>query len=376
MPYLTDVIHDVVSGENAEVTVKVFGDDLDLVDHKAEEIAQVLRSLPGAEDVKVISPAWVPRIVIDLLHDRLQQFGLQPVTVLDAIQTVYEGVKVAQIYERSKVFDVAVVLDPARVGEPEEIGDLTLRGATGAYVPLREVADIYQTTGRYSIIHDGGRRNQTVTCNVAGPDVVSFVDRARRALAGAVKMPEGIFCVFRGAAEAQREAQRQLLLNSLGVGLGVVLALSLVFRSWQNVVLVLANLPFALAGGVIAVYFSGGWMSLGALVGFVTLLGISTRNSIMLVSHFEHLVVHENATWDPQTAVRGASERLLPILMTALTTALGLLPIAWGGAEAGREIEAPMAIVILGGLATATFLNLCVLPTLALHFGRFERGEE
>src|SRR5207249_8177862 len=155
-------------------------------------------------------------------------------------------------------------------------------------------------------------------------------------------------------------------------GIGIVLLLSIVFGNPRNLLLVLVNLPFALIGGVLAVFATGGSLSLGSLVGFVTLFGITTRNSIMMISHFEHLVKEEGMTWGLQTAIRGASERLLPILMTALVTALGLLPLAIGAGEAGREIEGPMAMVILGGLLTSTVLNLLVLPTLALRYGKFQ----
>ena len=169
------------------------------------------------------------------------------------------------------------------------------------------------------------------------------------------------------------------MLHSAIAGIGIVLLLSIVFGSARNLLLVLANLPFALVGGVLAVFATGGLLSLGSLVGFVTLFGITMRNSIMMISHFEHLVQKEGMTWGLEAATRGASERLLPILMTALVTSLGLLPLAIGTGEAGREIEGPMAIVILGGLLTSTALNLLVLPTLALRYGKFavrEAGEE
>jgi len=162
-----------------------------------------------------------------------------------------------------------------------------------------------------------------------------------------------------------------LFLHSAFAGVGIVLLLSIVFSNTRNLLLVLVNIPFALVGGVLAVFATGGSLSLGSLVGFVTLFGITTRNSIMMISHFEHLVREEGMTWGLEAGIRGASERLLPILMTALVTALGLLPLAIGAGEAGREIEGPMAIVILGGLVTSTALNLLALPTLALRYGRF-----
>ncbi|HKI71333.1 MAG TPA: efflux RND transporter permease subunit, partial [Verrucomicrobiae bacterium] len=352
--------------------------------------------------------------------ERLTQLGYRPVEVLEAIQTAYQGAIVAQTYEGNKVFDVAAILEPASRQEPESVGALLVRNTQGLRLPLRELADVYLTTGRYSILHDGARRRQTVTCNPGGRDVASFVVDAKKQIAAKVQFPAGVYPVYSGGAEEQAQAQRELLLHSLIAAAGIVILLALVFRTGRNLSLVLANLPFALVGGIFAlVLFSNedwsgtystlkgfavhlrgvlfhpvnflahpiasvvglwrelsplrlGTFSLGTLVGFVTLFGITMRNSIMMVSHFEHLVREEGMTWGAEAALRGATERLVPILMTALVTALGLLPLAIGSGSAGREIEGPMAIVILGGLLTSTALNLLVLPTLALRYGRFE----
>jgi len=199
------------------------------------------------------------------------------------------------------------------------------------------------------------------------------VEEAKATIAREVQMPKGTYAAFSGAAEERQRGMRELWLHSGLAAVGVLLLLSMALRSGRNLALVLANLPFALVGGVIAAWLSGGSLSIGSLVGFVTLFGITTRNSLMMITHFEHLVTVEGCAWNLETALRGASERLAPIAMTALVTALGLLPLALGGGEPGREIEGPMATVILGGLITSAALNLLVLPTLALRFGRFER---
>ena len=245
-------------------------------------------------------------------------------------------------------------------------------------LPLKQLADVFLATGRYTILHDGARRRQTITCNPSGRDVASFVADAQKRIAAQVKLPAGVYVEFSGAAQQQSAAQRELLLHSLIATAGVIFLLAIIFRKASHLLLVLANLPFALVGGVLAIFLVG-WlggegasMSLGTLVGFVTLFGITMRNSIMMISHFEHLVNVEKLPWDIETALRGATERLIPILMTALVTALGLLPLALGSGEAGREIEGPMAIVILGGLVTSTALNLLVLPTLALRYARMD----
>jgi Cu/Ag efflux pump CusA len=274
------------------------------------------------------------------------------------------------VYDGNKVVDVAVILDEPSRKAPEQLGALMLRNSQGQRMPLRELADVYPATGRYVIAHEGAQRRQQVTCNVVGRDMSSFVAEMKRRVA-AIEFPAGVYPAFSGSGLQQSAATKELLLHSAIAAVCIILLLSIVFRNTRNLLLVLANMPFALIGGALAVFATGGSLSLGSLVGFVTLFGISMRNSIMMISHFEHLVRDEGMDWGLDAAIRGASERLLPILMTALVTALGLLPLAIGTGEAGREIEGPMAIVILGGLLTSTALNLLVLPTLALRYGRF-----
>jgi Cu/Ag efflux pump CusA len=376
LTFLGDRIGETISGETAQVVVNVFGDDLDVLDGKANEIAAVLNQIPGAEDVQVAAPPGSPRVVIKLRPDRLTQLGFRPLEVLEAVRTAYQGDTVAQIYEGEKVFDVELILDPAARQEPEAIGDLLVGNAQGARRPLKQLADIYLTTGRYAILHDGARRRQIITCNPAGRDVASFMAEAQKQIGARVRFPAGVYVEYSGAAEEQQAARNELLLHSLAAAAGIIVLLAIVFHSGRRLLLVLANLPFALVGGVLAIFLTGyfgegqGTLSLGTLVGFVTLFGITMRNSIMMISHFEHLVNVERQPWGMETVLRGATERLVPVLMTALVTALGLLPLALGSGEAGREIEGPMAIVILGGLVTSTALNLLVLPTLALRYGR------
>ncbi len=376
--FLGDRIGETLTGETAPIVVNIFGDDLDLLDAKAQEVARVLSGIPGNADVKVRSMPGAPRLVIRLRPERLMQFGFHPLEVLDALQVAYQGSVVAQIHRGNQSIDVAVVLGPADRQDPEAVGALLLASSQGTRLPLRELADVYPATGRSSVLHEGARRRQTVTCGTEGRDVSSFVAQARQQVAAQVNFPPGTYAVFSGAAQAKEKAQRELLLHSGIAAVGILLLLSLAFRTWRNLLLVLANVPFALVGGILAVWVSGqllpeqSSLTIGSLVGFVTLFGITTRNSIMMISHFEHLVTFEGMRWGPETVLRGASERLMPILMTATVTALGLLPLALGTGEAGREIEGPMAIVILGGLVTSTALNLLVLPTLALRYGRFE----
>jgi Cu/Ag efflux pump CusA len=250
---------------------------------------------------------------------------------------------------------------------------LPLKNPDGKIVRLRELADISQENGRSKILHSGAKRIQTVTCNVVGRDIGSFAAEMKKRVLSEVHFAPGNYASFSGEAEAQAQSREDLVVHSLLASVGVFLMLYIAFGRLRNLLLTLVNLPFALIGGVLAALFTGGWISLGSLVGFVTLFGITLRNSIMLVSHYQHLIDQENLIWGLETAIRGASERLPSILMTALVTALGLLPLAAASGQPGREIEGPMATIIVGGLVTSTILNLLILPSIMLHFGRFEK---
>lgn len=372
--FLAERIEETLTGSTAQVVIKVFGDDLDSLDVAARRVAGVLAGIEGASDVQYDPPPVAPAATVRLRPDRLALTGLRPDDVLAAVETATRGRTVAQAYEGSRATDVVVILDPAARAEPEQLRDVPLVAAEGRFVNLGMVADVYRTTGRYAIMHQGTRRVHTVTANVRGRDQGGFNDELRRDVLPRVELPAGVHVELGGSAEAERSARRELLLNSLLAGVGILLLLWLAFGEADRLLLVLVNLPLALVGGVLAVFASGGVLSLGSLVGFVTLFGIATRNAVMLLSHYDHLVREEGEGWDLATARRGALERLGPILMTALVTAIGLLPLALGSGDPGREVEGPMAVVILGGLISSTLLSLVVLPVLALRWLRWDRA--
>jgi Cu/Ag efflux pump CusA len=298
---------------------------------------------------------------------------LRPLQVVDALQVAYEGRVVGRSYEGRRVVDVAVILDPAARRQPGDLAALPLRTPDGVIVPLGRVADIRETGGRYNILHRGGQRVQTVTCGVTGRDLESFTHELERRVHDEVPFSARVFPEFTGAGAERARAREDLLVHSLLAGLGVLVLMYVAIGGVRNVLLMLLNLPFALVGGVVAALVTGGTMSVGSMVGFVTLFGITVRNSIMLVSHYRRLVGVEGMPWNLDTAVRGAQERLPSILMTALVTALAMLPIAVNSDNAGREIMGPMAAIIIGGLVSSTLLNLLVLPSVMLRYGRFGR---
>ncbi|GJE29271.1 efflux RND transporter permease subunit [Methylobacterium organophilum] len=373
--FLTERIEETVSGFTAPVVINVYGSDLDRIEAAARDVARELGEVRGAADIQQQSPAGLPQINVSLRPNDLRHWGLDAVEVLESVRTAYQGDVVGQTYQGNAVFNVIVILDRGTRARLSSIGELPLKVRGGLYVRLAQVADVYETSGRYSVQHSGAQRVQAITANVVGRDVASFVEAAKRKIAREVKLPPGVYVGFAGAAEAQARAQRDLLAYSALAGLGIVVLLAVVTGSTRNLLLVLVNLPFAFVGGVVAVALTGAVISLGSIVGFVTLFGISLRNTIMMIAHYEHLVGVEGRRWRPEAAVEGACDRLVPILMTSLVTGLGLLPLALGAGEPGREIEGPMAIVILGGLVTSTLLNLLILPALALRHGRFAPAE-
>lgn len=374
--FLTERIEETISGFSAQVVINVFGGDLDAIDEKASEIAKILRQINGATEVQIQSPLGLPQMTIHLKQEALDSWGFDPVRVLDAVSMAYQGSIAGQVYDKNRVFDICVILDPQLRKSPDQIGLLPLRSPTGSYVQLKDLASIEENFGRYAVLHEGGRPVQVVTCNVAGRDAASFVAEAKRRILASISLPPGVYLEFGGTAKEQARSTHDLLMYSLLAFVGIILLLSIVLKNYRNVTLVLLNLPFALVGGVLAVFLTGGWLSLGSLIGFVTLFGITLRNSIMMISHYEHLVSVEGMSWGMEAVIQGASERLTPILMTAMVTAMGLIPLAVGSGSAGREIEGPMAIVILGGLITSTLINLIILPTLSLRYGSFANEHE
>ena len=255
----------------------------------------MLGAVPGASEVQLQSPPGMPQLSIKLRKADLQRWGFDAVDVLDLIRTAYEGTSVGQSFEGNRTFDITVILDPKLRDNVAEVSRLPLRTPEGTHVLLEQIADVYQGAGRYQVQHEGAQRVQTVTANVAGRDVTSFVQEAKAHLAKTVSLPSGTFITFARAAEAQSRSQRDLLVNSVIAGIGIVLLLSVVTRNSRNLLLVLTNLPFALVGGVLAVFASGGLLSLGSMVSFVTLFGITLHHSILMIAHYEHLVTVEGA---------------------------------------------------------------------------------
>ena len=362
--FLGDRISESLSGDSAQVAIKVYGNDLDVLDQLGERIATLLRTEDGVVDLQFKRQSGTPTIAIQPLPRAMAAAGLTNQQVLDTVQTAYAGTTLGQTFAGTRSVDVVLLLPEGLRHRPEQLSTLMVTGGLGA-IPLGQVAKIDLGDDRYRIQHDGGQRLVTVSFNVAKRTVRAAVQEARQRIGQNIGLPAGCFVEFAGAAQAADATQTQLMLYSSLAIVIIVMVLIAAFRWKANSWLVLVNLPFSLIGGVLAIAVTGIGISLGSLVGLVTVFGISARNAILQLAHYEHLVDVEGMPWNPDTVIRGANERFVPILMTAAVTALALAPLALLAAQPGQEIEGPMAITVLGGLLSSTLLNLLLLPALA-----------
>jgi CzcA family heavy metal efflux pump len=387
LTYLQERIKEVLTGTGASVVMRIYGDDLGELRRRANEVQQAIATGPNKEGLvegvvnlkvepQVLVPQW--QLVID--PRKAADHGLTPRAIVDNLNALVNGVKVAEVHKGQMIFDVVVWGHPRVRGSEPDLKQLPIDLPNGkGTVPLGAVAELRRVSAPNTVRRDKASRCIDVTCNVKGRDLGSVVHDIKQRV-DALPPRAGYRIEFLGDYQARAENQRQLLGVSVLAILGIAVLLYVDFRSIRLTLLVLLTLPFALIGGVAAAFATGGVLSLGSLVGFITVIGIAARNGIMLVSHYRHLETAEGVPFGRELVVRGSVERVAPILMTALAAGLGLLPLAISGSKPGYEVEYPMAVVILGGLATSTLLNLLVLPVLYERFGRVpprtDEGEE
>lgn len=369
LTYLRERIKEVLSGAGATVVVRIFGPVQVELRAAAERVKAKVARIPGVADLRVEQQVLVPQIQIRPRPADLVTFGLTPGEVRRQAQTLVAGQKLGEIYRDQKAFDVALWGEPRIRGDLHALADLMIQAPTGAPVRLRDVADIRIVPAPNEIKRENGQRRLDVTLNVQGADLGS-VARGVEAAVADVPFATGYHPQIMGEYAALKESRQKLWTIGLACLVGILLLVWMEFRSTRITALVGLSLPFALVGGVVGVALTGSVLSLGSLVGFVTVIGISARNGIMLLSHYDHLRRVEGEAFGPRLIVRGAEERLIPILMTAACAGLALLPLIVAGNAPGHEIEHPMAIVILGGLVSSTMLNLFLMPALYARFGR------
>jgi CzcA family heavy metal efflux pump len=360
----------MLSGTKANIAIKLFGDELGTLYSLGTRIEAAIDTLPGLADVNVEQQVERAELQIVPRREMLARYGVTLPRFGEAVTVALSGRAVSQVYDRGQAFDLTVKVDDRHRGTMNAIADLPVDSREGK-LPLSYMADVVSTFGPNSISREGVQRKIVVSANVTDGDLGGAVEKIEEAVADGVDLPAGYWIEYGGQFESRRQASRRLMLASLAALLVIFLVMLREFRSASLAGVVMLGLPFALAGGAIAVWFGGGIVSIPAVIGFVSLLGIAVRNGILLVSNYGHL--REGGMSLRQSVVRGSVERLTPIMMTSLTSALALIPLALGGGLPGNEIQSPMAKVILGGLVSSMLLNILVVPIVYMMINRKER---
>jgi Cu/Ag efflux pump CusA len=369
-------IDHMLSGSRANIAVKIFGSDLAELRRLAQQIKGVMEKVEGAVDVQPEQQTEIPFLTVKYRREALAQHGLSAKELSENIEVAFNGLAVAKVVQGQASFDLVVRYDPATRDNLDTIRATLITTPSGARLPLSALAEIRNDRGPYFINRENVQRKIVVMANVAGRDLKSVVEEMQASVAREVKLPAGYHIEFGGQFESAAEASRVLLLLGSAVVVGIFLLLFVAFHSARDAFLVMLNLPLSIIGGVVGVYLAGGVVTIASIIGFITLFGIATRNGVMMISHIHHLIEHDQAKTVLEAVTRGAEERLIPILMTALAAGLALVPLALSAGQPGSEIQAPMAVVILCGLISSTVLNMIVVPALYLRFGAVRRALE
>jgi Cu/Ag efflux pump CusA len=359
---------EALTGTDEDLVVRIYGHDLDVLYDKAEEVRQSLADIGGVATVHADRQAEEPQVEIEVDLAAAERYQIKPGDVRRQATTLLSGLRVGNLYEENRVFDVMVWGVPEIRNSLTDIENLLINTPSGSHVPLAELADVRIVPSPVIIKRDVVSRFVDVGVTVSGRSLAAVAADVERSLQ-AVEFPLEYHAEVLDDSAAQQAAQRRIVAIAVAVVIGMFLLMQASFESWRLAFVTLATWPIALAGGVLAALIGGAVFSLGSLFGFLAVLAIVARNGIVLINHFQHLAQHEGEEFGPELVLRGALERMAPVLMTALATGLALLPLIVAGNIAGYEIVRPMAIVILGGLITSALLNLFIMPTLYLRFG-------
>lgn len=365
-------VDELLEGVRAELTIKLFGDDLKILKAKADEIVGAIRTVPGAVDIQADQVTGSPQLMIRVDRQAIARYGINVSDVQEVIGAAVGGETAGQIFEGIKRYDILVRFDQAHRNTPEAIGQILVQTPTGAWVPLQELATIEETVGPRQITRENNQRFITIQCNVSDRDIGSFVKEAQRTIDGQVKLPPGYFVTWGGQFRLQQEANKRLAVVVPITLLFVFILLFSSFNSLKNSLLILLNLPLALVGGVVALWVTGQNLSVPASVGFIALFGIALLNGIVLVTYLNQLV--RSGVPVEKASVEGACMRLRPVLMTAMVAALGMTPLLFSHGI-GSEVQRPLATVVVGGLITSTVLTLLVIPAIYKWFADIPERE-
>jgi cobalt-zinc-cadmium resistance protein CzcA len=366
-------IDELVAGTRAQLIIKLFGEDLEILKGKADEIAKILARIRGTQDLVVETIAGQPYISIKTDRARIARYGINVEDVQTIVETAVGGKPVTQLFEGEKYFDVQLRFPEEKRNSLESIGNILVQSPRGTRIPLSQLADIFTSEGPVQISRESGERRIGVECNISGRDMGGFVAEAKRLVRKNVKLPSGYYLTWGGQFENQQRAMKRLaVIVPLTIGL-IFFLLFLTFSSLRLAALVILNLPFALIGGVFSLYFTGLYLSVPASVGFIALFGIAVLNGVVLVSYINQ--IREDGKPLKEAILEGCENRLRPVLMTATITIFSLIPMLFASGP-GSEVQRPLAVVVVGGLVTSTLLTLLVLPALYSWFAPRKKEEE
>ncbi|PYF74670.1 efflux RND transporter permease subunit [Pedobacter nutrimenti] len=360
----------LLSGVRAQIAIKVFGNDLAELRGNASKIQDIITKVPGVVDVQIEKQVLVPQLMIRLDRVAIQQYGLQVGKVAEDLEVFYNGKVLSQILDGQKTFDLLLRTDDSTRNNVEAIRNTQISLPNGSLIPLKQIAKIEFENGINSIYHENTQRRIVISANVQGRDLGSTVQELQGKIKTGLQLPQGYYIEYGGQFESQQSASKLIMILSIFSLAGIFLVLYSHFNSSRIVLQIMLNIPLALIGSVVAVILTGGIFSIATMVGFITLTGIASRNGIMMISHYIHLVEHEGEEFSKHMIVRGSLERLVPVLMTALVAALALIPLTMDATAAGKEILYPVATVILGGLISSTMLDMIVTPVVFFRFGK------
>ncbi len=362
-------IDHLLSGVRAQIAVKLSGTDLSELRRYAVEIENVMKGIEGLVDLQIEKQVLIPQLRIKIKRDEAARYGFTPGDITKAIETAYNGEVVSQILEDQKTFDLVIKIDDRFRKNTENIKSTLIDSPNGSKIPLSAVAEISEDMGPNIINRENLQRRIVIQANVSGKDIGTVVEEIQKNINEKIKLPTGYFITYGGQFQAQEEASRLILFLSIFSFLAMFIVLYAHFRSSRIVIQILLNIPLALIGSVIAIYLTGGVISIASMVGFITLTGIASRNGIMMISHYLHLVKEEGEKFSKEMIIRGSLERLVPVLMTAAVAGLGMIPLILAADQPGKEILYPVATVILGGLISSTLLDIIVTPAVFYLFG-------
>jgi CzcA family heavy metal efflux pump len=358
------------SGVRAQIAVKLFGDDLSVLRSKAEEIRNTIETVEGATDVQIEKQVLIPQVRFDVDRARAAQYGLAPGEVTETLETALNGRTVSQAIEGARRYDVVVRFDDASRNSLDALRSVTVDTPQGTQIPVAAVADIENLPGPNQILRENAKRRIVISANTGGRDLGSVVGDIESRVAAQVTLPQGYFLEYGGQFQASQDATRTLSLLSLFSLAAIFFLLIKALGDWRSSLQVMINIPLALIGAIFALHLSGGVFSIATLVGFISLVGITSRNGIMMISHYLHLMREEGEGFTEEMIIRGSLERLVPVLMTALTAGLSLVPFILAADAPGKEILHPLAVVVLGGILTSTLLDQVVTPAVFYKFGK------